>query len=92
MADGLLPGGASNIRRAAHGTDQEGANHRRGVAGPVTALALRRAGIESTIYEAYDGAASDTGAMLTVAPNGLAALDVGGLAEEVRSCAANGWR
>lgn len=56
-----------------------------GIAGPVAALALRRAGIEPTIYEAYDGSANDTGAMLTLAPNGLAALDVVGLAEEVRA-------
>jgi 2-polyprenyl-6-methoxyphenol hydroxylase-like FAD-dependent oxidoreductase len=56
-----------------------------GIAGPVTALALRKAGIEATIYEAYDAAAIDAGAMLTVAPNGLAALDVVGLADAVRA-------
>ncbi|MGW5107578.1 FAD-dependent monooxygenase [Nocardia sp. NPDC004123] len=46
-----------------------------GIAGPVTALALQKAGIEATVYEAYP-AAADTGAMLTVAPNGLAALGI----------------
>ena len=56
-----------------------------GIAGPVAALALRKAGIAATVYEAYDAAAIDTGAMLTVAPNGLAALDVVGLADVVRA-------
>jgi 2-polyprenyl-6-methoxyphenol hydroxylase-like FAD-dependent oxidoreductase len=45
---------------------------------------LRKAGIEATVYEAHDRAAVDAGAMLSVAPNGLAALDVVGLADEVR--------
>ncbi|MBX7268248.1 FAD-dependent monooxygenase [Micromonospora sp. Llam7] len=44
-----------------------------GIAGPVTAMALRRAGIEATVHEAYPPAA-DGGVTLTVAPNGLAAL------------------
>src|SRR5215469_3381259 len=56
-----------------------------GIAGPVAALALRKAGIAATVYEARDKAASDAGAMLTVAPNGLAALDVVGLADAVRA-------
>jgi 2-polyprenyl-6-methoxyphenol hydroxylase-like FAD-dependent oxidoreductase len=56
-----------------------------GIAGPVAALALRKAGIEATVYEAYDAAAIDAGAMLTVAPNGLAALDVVGLGSAVRA-------
>jgi 2-polyprenyl-6-methoxyphenol hydroxylase-like FAD-dependent oxidoreductase len=51
-----------------------------GIVGPVTALALARAGIEATVFEAYErGAGDDTGAMLTVAPNGLAALETVGL-------------
>jgi 2-polyprenyl-6-methoxyphenol hydroxylase-like FAD-dependent oxidoreductase len=54
-----------------------------GIAGPVAALALRKAGIAATVYEAYDAAAIDAGAMLTIAPNGLAALDVIGLADAV---------
>jgi 2-polyprenyl-6-methoxyphenol hydroxylase-like FAD-dependent oxidoreductase len=56
-----------------------------GIAGPVAALALRKAGIAATVYEAYDAAAIDAGAMLTVAPNGLAALDIVGLADAVRA-------
>ena len=46
-----------------------------GIAGPVTAMALQRAGIEPVVYEAYDkGAGLDAGAFLTVAVNGLDAL------------------
>ncbi|MGW7490869.1 FAD-dependent monooxygenase [Streptomyces sp. NPDC054786] len=45
-----------------------------GVAGPVTALALRRAGITATVYEAYPTAADGVGAWLGLAPNGQAAL------------------
>lgn len=45
-----------------------------GIAGPVTALALHRAGIEATVYEAYGCDAEATGAFLMTAPNGLAAL------------------
>src|SRR5215211_6141481 len=46
-----------------------------GIAGPVTAMALQRAGIDSVVYEAYDTSAGlDTGAFLTVAVNGLDAL------------------
>jgi FAD-dependent urate hydroxylase len=42
-----------------------------GVAGPVAAMALRQAGIDSVVYEAY---ADDAGAFLTFASNGLDAL------------------
>ncbi|GIJ24615.1 FAD-dependent monooxygenase [Micromonospora lutea] len=45
-----------------------------GIAGPVTAMALRRAGIEATVHEAYPSAAEGSGVTLTLAPNGLAAL------------------
>ncbi|WP_044362945.1 FAD-dependent monooxygenase [Streptomyces natalensis] len=45
-----------------------------GVAGPVMALALRKAGIEATVYEAYPTAADGVGAWLGLAPNGQAAL------------------
>jgi 2-polyprenyl-6-methoxyphenol hydroxylase-like FAD-dependent oxidoreductase len=50
-----------------------------GVAGPVAALALRKAGIEATVYEAYDGPAADAGGALMLAPNGLAALRIVGV-------------
>jgi 2-polyprenyl-6-methoxyphenol hydroxylase-like FAD-dependent oxidoreductase len=47
-----------------------------GIAGPVAAMALQKAGIEATVYEAYDGAADGVGAGLSIAPNGLNALRV----------------
>ena len=45
-----------------------------GIAGPVTAVALQRAGIASVVYEAYPENAGTAGAFLTVAVNGLDAL------------------
>jgi FAD-dependent urate hydroxylase len=45
-----------------------------GVGGPVTAMALRQAGIDSVVYEAYAGGADDAGSFLTFASNGLDAL------------------
>ena len=45
-----------------------------GVAGPVTAMALQRAGIEAAVYERYSHAATDIGAFLTFAVNGMDAL------------------
>lgn len=47
-----------------------------GIAGPVTAMALQKAGIDATVYEAYDRTADGVGAFLTLATNGLAALRV----------------
>ena len=44
-----------------------------GVCGPVTAMALQRAGIDSVVYEAH-GPVADIGSYLTVATNGLDAL------------------
>jgi FAD-dependent urate hydroxylase len=45
-----------------------------GIAGPVAAMALQRAGIESVIYESRTPDESAGGAFLTVAVNGLDAL------------------
>jgi FAD-dependent urate hydroxylase len=45
-----------------------------GVAGPVTAMALQRAGIEAVVYEAHVPRPGDAGSYLTVATNGLDAL------------------
>lgn len=45
-----------------------------GVAGPVAAMALQQAGIDSVVYEAYAGGADGAGAFLTFASNGLDAL------------------
>ncbi|QUQ70330.1 FAD-dependent oxidoreductase [Kutzneria sp. CA-103260] len=55
-----------------------------GVTGPVTALALRKAGIESEVFEAYQTSPDDVGGWLMIAPNGVNALGVVGLAEPVR--------
>jgi 2-polyprenyl-6-methoxyphenol hydroxylase-like FAD-dependent oxidoreductase len=56
-----------------------------GIAGPVTALALRKSGIEATVHEAYPGPAHGIGGVLTVAPNGLDALGIIGVGEALRS-------
>jgi 2-polyprenyl-6-methoxyphenol hydroxylase-like FAD-dependent oxidoreductase len=53
-----------------------------GIAGPVTALALQKAGIDAVVFEAYDTTADGVGGMLTVAPNGLAALKIAGLGSD----------
>ncbi|MEJ2858448.1 MULTISPECIES: FAD-dependent monooxygenase [unclassified Saccharothrix] len=45
-----------------------------GIAGPVTALGLRKAGIDSVVFEAYPTGADDIGAFLTIMHNGLDAL------------------
>lgn len=45
-----------------------------GVAGPATALALAKAGIQASIYEAHPSTAEGVGAVLSLAPNGLRAL------------------
>jgi 2-polyprenyl-6-methoxyphenol hydroxylase-like FAD-dependent oxidoreductase len=55
-----------------------------GIAGPVTALALRRAGINATVYEAYSGGDEGIGGMLGIASNGISALDVVGAGDAVR--------
>ncbi|HEX6685182.1 MAG TPA: NAD(P)/FAD-dependent oxidoreductase [Candidatus Limnocylindrales bacterium] len=58
-----------------------------GIAGPVAAMALRKAGIEATIYEAYPGTTDGVGGTLAIAPNGLAALGVVGADEAVKAIA-----
>ncbi len=45
-----------------------------GVAGPVVAVALQRAGIAATVYEAREQTADDLGAFLTLQVNGIDAL------------------
>ena len=55
-----------------------------GVAGPLTAIALERAGIAATVYEAYATAADGLGGGLSIAPNGQDALDALGLGDLVR--------
>ncbi|WP_227983995.1 FAD-dependent monooxygenase [Nocardia spumae] len=58
-----------------------------GVAGPVAATALRKAGIDATVHEAYPGPAYNIGSALGLAPNGLSALDVIGAGDAVRALA-----
>ncbi|MEE6261102.1 FAD-dependent oxidoreductase [Plantactinospora sonchi] len=55
-----------------------------GIAGPVAALALRRAGIDATVYEAHAGTADGVGGALSIAPNGRNALAVVDADEAVR--------
>jgi 2-polyprenyl-6-methoxyphenol hydroxylase-like FAD-dependent oxidoreductase len=50
-----------------------------GIAGPATALALHKAGIQASVYEAYPATTDGIGGMLMVAPNGLNALGILGL-------------
>ncbi|HEX4724940.1 MAG TPA: FAD-dependent monooxygenase [Pseudonocardiaceae bacterium] len=54
-----------------------------GIAGPVAAMALRKAGIKATVYEAYAGSADGVGGGLSIAPNGQNALAVLGAADVV---------
>jgi 2-polyprenyl-6-methoxyphenol hydroxylase-like FAD-dependent oxidoreductase len=45
-----------------------------GISGTVTAMALRRAGHEAVVFEAYPSGGADAGAFLTVMHNGMDAL------------------
>lgn len=58
-----------------------------GIAGPVTATALRKAGIAARVYEAYPGPTFGIGSGLALAPNGVAALDIVGAGDLVRGIA-----
>lgn len=58
-----------------------------GIAGPVAATALHKAGIEARVYEAYPGPAYNIGSGLGFQPNGLTALDVIGAGDAVRKIA-----
>lgn len=56
-----------------------------GIAGPVTATALLKAGIEATVYEAYPAESNGIGGGLGLAPNGINALSIIGADEAVRA-------
>ncbi|MEV0096507.1 NAD(P)/FAD-dependent oxidoreductase [Streptomyces sp. NPDC050738] len=56
-----------------------------GIAGPVAAMALQKAGIEATVYEAYDSTADTVGGGMSIAPNGQFALDTIGAGDLVRT-------
>ena len=45
-----------------------------GLTGPAAGMALRKAGLEATVYEAYDTPADNLGGGFTIATNGLDAL------------------
>jgi len=52
-----------------------------GIAGPVAAIALQRAEIEATVYEAHPRGAAGIGIFLTLASNGIDALQTIGAEE-----------
>ncbi len=54
-----------------------------GIAGPVAAIALQRAGITPTVYEAREDTADDAGAFLTLQVNGINALRALGIGPRV---------
>jgi 2-polyprenyl-6-methoxyphenol hydroxylase-like FAD-dependent oxidoreductase len=58
-----------------------------GIAGPAVGIALRKAGHEATVFEAYPSVAADIGYFLTLAGNGLDALSVLGADAAVRAAA-----
>jgi 2-polyprenyl-6-methoxyphenol hydroxylase-like FAD-dependent oxidoreductase len=49
-----------------------------GVAGPVTGMALQKAGIDATVVEAHPRSDGEVGSYFTVSPNGLDALETVG--------------
>jgi len=56
-----------------------------GVAGPAVALAATALGLDATVLEGRPVADPDEGSWLTVAPNGLDALEVLGVLDDVRA-------
>jgi 2-polyprenyl-6-methoxyphenol hydroxylase-like FAD-dependent oxidoreductase len=52
-----------------------------GIAGPATAMALQKAGVEATIFESHPPADAEIGSYFTITANGLAALDSVGALE-----------
>ncbi|MFF4020838.1 FAD-dependent monooxygenase [Streptomyces sp. NPDC001843] len=55
-----------------------------GIAGSTVAMALQRAGIEATVHEAYHVTADGIGGGLSLAPNGVNALDAIGVGDVIR--------
>ncbi|MFI6048015.1 FAD-dependent oxidoreductase [Nocardia sp. NPDC051321] len=58
-----------------------------GIAGPVAASALLKAGIDARVFEAYPGSSYNIGSGLALAPNGIAALDIIDAGDAVRAIA-----
>ena len=54
-----------------------------GIGGPVAAMALQKAGIDATVFEAHEGSAEFVGSFLNTASNGLDALKAIGAHREV---------
>jgi 2-polyprenyl-6-methoxyphenol hydroxylase-like FAD-dependent oxidoreductase len=54
-----------------------------GIAGPVAAVALQRAGVTPVVYEAHEGPADEVGAFLTLQVNGIDALRALGIGHVV---------
>lgn len=52
-----------------------------GIAGPATALALQKTGIDATVYEAHPGDANGAGVFLTLGSNGIDGLRTLGVAD-----------
>lgn len=63
-----------------------------GVAGPVTAMALQKAGITAAVYEAYDSGAQARGAFLSLFANGMDALRAIDAERPVLDCSFPGTR
>jgi FAD-dependent urate hydroxylase len=55
-----------------------------GIAGPTAGIAFTQAGIKPTVYEAHQASAGGVGGALSIAPNGLDALDAIGAGDAVR--------
>src|ERR1700728_3655105 len=56
-----------------------------GIAGPVAATALQRAGISAAVYEAYPALSDGIGGDLALAANGMRALRTIGVDDAVRA-------
>jgi 2-polyprenyl-6-methoxyphenol hydroxylase-like FAD-dependent oxidoreductase len=54
-----------------------------GIAGPVLAIFLRRAGVEPVIYEGREGGREEAGSFLGLAPNGRDVLDTLGIRDQI---------
>ena len=55
-----------------------------GIAGPVTAMALQRVGVDAVVLERRAEPDPEAGSWFTIAPNGLAALDAVGALDPLR--------
>lgn len=56
-----------------------------GIAGPVAAISLAKAGYDAQVFERYHRSADGVGSFMNIAPNGIDAIDCLGLGDLVRS-------